>query len=166
MVAAEARPRVAVQEAARTSPGSHDSLHERRQQDEQHSWMQRIQNFQPRVPEKLIEGDDPRHAIQENGGLADQWYLDGGDILCHPILVLPYLQAFDTANDEIGAERNPQKPEVIHYVTDLEAAPVEWQINDLGPLASVSSAAREISHSELQWDPACVSQTSFWRKQM
>ena len=38
---------------------------------------------------------------------------DDGDILCHPMLVLPYLQAFDTANVKIGADRNPQKTEVI-----------------------------------------------------
>ena len=31
-------------------------------------------------------------------GLADQWYLDLGDILCQPLLVLPYLQAFDGPN--------------------------------------------------------------------
>ena len=39
---------------------------------------------------------------QENGSLADHWYLDDGDISCHPILVLPYLQAFDTANAKGG----------------------------------------------------------------
>ena len=66
--------------------------------------MQRIQNFQLGGPEKLIGADDPRHALQENGGLAGQWY-DDGDILCHPILLVPSLQAFDKANAKIGAER-------------------------------------------------------------
>ena len=31
---------------------------------------------------------DPRHEVQENGGLADFWYLDDGDILCDPRLAL------------------------------------------------------------------------------
>ena len=84
--------------------GTHDSLHEKRLQDEQHSRMQLIHNFQPGGPEKLIGADDPRHAIQENGGLADFCYLDDGDVLCHTMLVLPYLQLFDTANAKIGAE--------------------------------------------------------------
>ena len=34
-------------------------------------------------PEQTIQ----RHALQENGGLADLWYMDDGDIVCHPILV-------------------------------------------------------------------------------
>ena len=89
MVAAEARMCVAMQQAARTLGG--DSLHERRSQDQQRNRMQRIQSFQFEGAKKLIGADDPPHALQENGGLADQWYLDDGDILCHPLLILPYL---------------------------------------------------------------------------
>ena len=51
------------------------------------------------------------------------------DILCHPLLVLPYQQAFDTANAQSGAKRNPQKTEVIYHVADLDAAPPRWRIN-------------------------------------
>ena len=80
--------------------------------------MQRIQDFQLGGPEKLIGADDPRDALQENGGLADQWCLDDGDILCHPLRVLPYLQAFDAANVKSGAERN-KKTEVICYVQTI-----------------------------------------------
>ena len=117
MVAAEARLFVAVQYAARTLTwiGAHDSLHERRPQDEQHSWQQRIQNFHLGGLKKLIGADDPRQGLQENSVLADQRYLDD-----HPLLVLPNLQAFDTANAVFGAERSPQKTEVICY-TDLDA---------------------------------------------
>ena len=60
--------------------------------------------------------------LQKNGGLADQWYMDDGDIMCHPILVLPFLQDFDVANARVGAERNPLKTEVIHYVNDMECS--------------------------------------------
>ena len=33
--------------------------------------------------------------------------MDDGDITCHPVLVLPFLQDFDVANARVGAERNP-----------------------------------------------------------
>ena len=48
--------------------------------------------------------------------------MDDGDILCHPILVPSYLQEFDVANAKVGAERNPQKTEVIDCTDDLGAA--------------------------------------------
>ena len=35
--------------------------------------------------------------------------------MCHPVLVLPFLQVFDVANARVGAERNPLKTEVIYY---------------------------------------------------
>ena len=57
----------------------------------------------------LTGAHDPRHALQKNGGLVDQWYMDDGDIMCNPILVLPFLQDFDVANARVGAERNPLK---------------------------------------------------------
>ena len=109
--------------------GTHDPADAGRLQDEQHSRMQRIQNFQLGCPEKLIEADDPRRAPQENGGLADFWYLDGGDILCYPLLVLPCLQACDAAHVYTGVERNQQKTEVTYNVADLDAAPPGWKIN-------------------------------------
>ena len=100
MVAAEARLCVAEQ-TSRLNPllgSAHDSLHERHLQEEQHNRMHQIRNFQVGGPGKLVEADDPRHALQENGGLADQWYLDDGDTFCHPLLVQQNLQAFDAAN--------------------------------------------------------------------
>ena len=81
----------------------------------------------------------PRHALQKNGGLANQWYMDDGDIMCHPILVLPFLQHFHVANAKVGAQRNPLKTEVIHYVNDLDAAPLEWKIGDVRSLAKTSA---------------------------
>ena len=61
-----------------------------------------LQDFQPRVPE--TGPDDPRHALQENGGPADFWYLDEGDILCHPARVLSHLALSDTAEAKIGVK--------------------------------------------------------------
>ena len=49
--------------------------------------------------------------------------MDDGDIMCHPILVLPFLQDFDVADARVGSERNPPKSEVIYY--GRSATPVE-----------------------------------------
>ena len=109
VAAAEARLHIAVQEAARTLSwiSTHDPVDEQRLQDEQNSKMQRIRDFQLGSTRKLTGADDP---LQENGSLTDQWH---GDIYVTPVLVLSYLQALDTENAKIGAERNPQKTDVI-----------------------------------------------------
>ena len=60
--------------------------------------MQQIQDVQLCDSEKHVGADDPRHALQENGGMVDLWYIDSDEILCHPVLVLSYLQALDAAN--------------------------------------------------------------------
>ena len=53
------------------------------------------------------------------------------------MLVPSYLQAFDAASDKSGAERNTQKTEVVYYLPNLEAALLEWKIDDVCLLASV-----------------------------
>ena len=96
-------------------------------------------------PEKLTGPHDPRHVLQTTGGLADLWYMDDGDTLCHPILVPTYMLEFDVANAKVGAERNPLKTEVISYVNDLNAASPEWRIRDVQNVTKVSTAiARSI----------------------
>ena len=56
------------------------------------------------VGQKELSGaHDPRHALQRNGGLAHQWYMDDGDIVCHTTLVLLFLQDFDVAHDRVRA---------------------------------------------------------------
>ena len=104
-VAAEALFVLLNQQAAGSLPwiGTHDPADAERLPDEQCSRMQRIYIIQLGGPEWLVGADDPRHAVQENGGLADFWYVDDGDILCHPMLVLSNLQAFDTSNVQLGA---------------------------------------------------------------
>ena len=46
--------------------------------------MWNVSVFQLGGSATLTRPDDPRHALHENGGLADLWYIDDGDILCHP----------------------------------------------------------------------------------
>ena len=58
------------------------------------------------------------------------------------MLVLPSLQAFDIANGKIGAERTPQKTEVIYRVSGLDTAPPDWKISEVRLLASVDTAVR------------------------
>ena len=54
--------------------------------------------------------DDPSARFtKKNGGLADMWYVDDGDIMCHPILVPSHLHEFDDANAKVGAEREGQR---------------------------------------------------------
>ena len=68
----------------------------------------------------------------------EAWQISG-DIMCHPTLVLPFLQDFDVANAGVGAERNPLKTEVIYNVNALDAAPPEWNIGDGRSLAKTSA---------------------------
>ena len=98
-----------------------------------------ISKFPAWVSRKHTGAHDPQHALQKNGGLTDQWHSDDGDIMCHPILVLPFLQDFDVANARVGAERTPLKTEVIFNVNDLDAAPPEWKIGDVRSLAKTSA---------------------------
>ena len=65
--------------------------------------------------------------------------MDDGDIMCHPILVLLFLQKFDVASASVGAERNPLNTEVIYFVNDLDEAPPEWRIGDVRSLAKTSA---------------------------
>ena len=86
---------------------------------------------------------DPSHEIQRHGGLADFWYMDDGDILCHPRLVVPYFRSFDSEDGQVGGERNRSKSEVIYYVDQqtLDAHAAEWQVPTVQQLAAVSTAA-------------------------
>ena len=87
---------------------------------------------------------DPRHEIQKSGGLADFWYLDDGDILCSPLLVKPFLIAFDRVNPVVGAERSCSKTEVTYYCTEeeLEVNAGPWRLGDIRSMASVGTAAK------------------------
>ena len=137
----DGRGRVAAQQASGSLPwiGVDDPSDFQRLQAEHAVRLQETANFQLGGAEKLTGTNDPRRVLQMNGGLADLWYMDDGDILCHPILVPSWLQEFDVANAKVGAERNPQKTEVIHYVNDLGAAPSEWRIRDVRNMAQVTT---------------------------
>ena len=120
--------------------GVNDPAEVQRQQTDCAVRVQESANFQLGGPEKLTGAHDP-HALQNNGGLADLWFMDDGDIMCHPIVVMPFLQDFDVANARVGAEPNPLKTEVIYFVNDLDAAPPEWKIGDVRSLAKTSAVA-------------------------
>ena len=90
MVVAEVRLCFAAKQAARTLSciGTRDSLHERQLQDEQHNRMQQIRSFQLVGSGNFAE-PMTHDILCKKRGLADQWYLDDGDILRHPLLVPP-----------------------------------------------------------------------------
>ena len=85
MVAAEARGSIAAQQAAGTLPwiGVNDFAEEQRLRAGYAAKLQESANFQLGGPEKLTAAHDPRHVLQRNGGLADRWYMDDGDIMCN-----------------------------------------------------------------------------------
>ena len=85
----------------------------------------------------------PDHEVQQCGGLADFWYLDDGDVLCDPRLILHYLQAFDNANAPVGAERNLVKTEVVLLATEeqIKENELAWHLQDVRALATVVSAS-------------------------
>ena len=142
MVAAETRGRAAAHQATGKLPWIcvGDPADVLRLQADHAVRQQEAANFQLGGPENFTGADEPWHALQKNGGLADLWYMDGGDVLYHPILVPSNLQEFDIANAKVGAERNPQKTEVICYVNDLDAAPPECRILGVQKMAKVSTA--------------------------
>ena len=84
---------------------------------------------------------NPDNEVQTNGGIADFWYLDDGDILCDPRLALPYLRAFDAVNGPAGAARNVKKTEVIFFASShqMQENEVAWHLEDLRSLACVKT---------------------------
>ena len=143
-VACDARVSIALQQRAGTLPwaaaGSEGS------DDANTDFDRRRQSV--RTFEESSQSDDPvridpRNEIQVNGGIADFWYLDDGDVLCDPRLVLPYLTAFDAANVKVGAERNLKKTEVVYFASEAELAlhGEEWDTTRVAAVASVSLAS-------------------------
>ena len=106
-----------------------------------------VSNFQLCGLEKLIGADDPQHVLQTNGGLADVWYMNDGDILCHPILVPTYLLELDVANAKVGAERKPLNTELIYCVNDLNAAPLDWKNDERAETGHCLSSKRWKHHT-------------------
>ena len=67
--------------------------------------------------------------------LADQWYLDDGDILCHPLLVLPIYKCSTQPTLKLEQKSSTASQ------TWVQLTLPEWRINDVRPPASVSAAA-------------------------
>ena len=88
MVEAETRGSIAAWQAAAPFLGS---------QADHAARSRASANFQLGGPEKLTH--DPQHArVAEKRRLGGSRYMDDGDMMCHPILVMPFLQDFDVAN--------------------------------------------------------------------
>ena len=94
-----------------------------------------------RDPHGIID-PDPRHEIQYLGGIADFWYLDDGDILCDPKLVLPFLQQYDAVDATTGGIRNKAKSEVLYYADEatMRSEAAAWRLDEVRALADVRSA--------------------------
>ena len=109
MVAAEARGCIAARHPAGTLPwiGVNDPAEEQRLQADHPARLQESAKFQLGGLEKLTGAHDPEDALQKSGGMADQWYMDDGDITCHPILVLPFLQDFRRRQHQSRNEAEP-----------------------------------------------------------
>ena len=67
----------------------------------------------------LTGTDDPRRALQENGGLADLWFVDEGDIHCHPILVPSCLMIPTTKLESSKIRRNQKSSATSQTWTQL-----------------------------------------------
>ena len=100
-------------------------------------------------PEERREGEEgdtitpnPGYEIQKNGGLADFWYLDDGELLCVPGLVADDLEAFGEANKKVGATMNIFKTQVIYYASPAEMLQNEasWNLARVRQLAAVTDA--------------------------
>ena len=92
-LAAETRGSIAARQAGRTLPwiGVNDSAEEQRLQADHAARLQESAIFRLGWPEKLSRY---------------QWYMDDGDIMCHPILMLPLLQDF-VANEKSRSGAEP-----------------------------------------------------------
>ena len=85
---------------------------------------------------------DPGAATAPGGGVFDVWYLDDGDTLTTPELVMPYIEALDAANVKMGAERSKTKTEVIFFMgrEELDAKEVEWDLAAIRGEAEIRTA--------------------------
>ena len=99
--------------------------------------MHQLQNFQLGGPEKLNGTDDPRHALQKNGGLAD--------FLCLMVATSCATQRWtslsnDLANANIGAETNLQQKQKSSTTFQIWATlDPEWRIAEVCALATVAT---------------------------
>ena len=112
MVATETRGSFVVRRATGTLPwiSVNDPAEEQRPQADHAVRSQSSSNL---AVQKSSLVPTTRSMRCRRAGLTDRWYMDDEDIMCHPILVLPFLQDFDVVNVRVGAERNPLKTEVI-----------------------------------------------------
>ena len=117
-----------------------------REYDERGSRAQQWSNTPPAERREaggaLLVTTDPQHEVQASGGVVDYWYLDDGDVLCDPQLVVPFLRSFDACNSTVGGERNTAKTKVFYYAdtATMETNSVAWRLDEVRALASLGTA--------------------------
>eukprot|EP00973_Karenia_brevis_P006710 911854-Karenia_brevis.AAC.1 len=100
------------------APAEHAALDFDNRRQSVQDWLAKSPVERCKVLEDGSRPSHPGHAIQQDGGLADFWYMDDGTVICDPRLVASYLRSFDHANSQlIGASRNISKSHVILYAT-------------------------------------------------
>ena len=151
-VASETRLHIAEEQAAGTLPGvgAHDEAEVERLHEEHRRRMHPLQNFQLGGPKKLIGADDPRHAPQENGVPADFWYLDDGDILCHPTLVPPCLQAFTQPPLKMVQDETNKRQKSVRTLATIDTA-VRGNITLRVAVGRNSGCEQDPSHLQSAW---------------
>ena len=102
-------------------------------------WEQRVCEWESAPGETSKPWAHPGNTPAEGGHVLDAWYLDDGLVLTHPMLAVPFLEAFDRRSDEKGAERNRQKTKVAMLVAkaEVETHTAEWQLDKMRELADV-----------------------------
>ena len=151
MESSETRGSIAARQAAGTLLwiGVNDSAVVQRLEADHLARLQESANFGG--PEKLNGAHDPQQTLRKNGGLADQWYMDEGDVMRRPILVLSLCRTSTLPMTESERRRNPLKTELIYFVNDLDAAPPEWGVGRRAELGqNLCSHRRGATNSESQ----------------
>ena len=109
---------------------------------------------------------DPRHVLQKNGGLADLWYMDDGDILCQPVLVPSPATGIRRRQHQSwsGAESSEYRSHPLRErpgcSTSMSGDSVTCRTRPRSPQSRL-----EASHSESLSDLHSTSRTGSWPRQ-
>ena len=141
MVAAETWGRVAARQASGSLPriGVDDPSDVQRLQAERAVRLQETANVQLGGPEQLTGANEPRHELQRNGGLADLSYHGSMVTFCVTRSWCRRTCKNSTSPTPTSERSGTHRTQVINYVNDLDAVPLEWRIRDVQNMAKVST---------------------------